>query len=752
MTFHDNYDDYPRWHWTSRLVAVHQTEAKARKSRQSAQQDTDTDAARRQARQNVDWVRQRINGQVAETLRRVSAYYAEGGRELAEQWRRIIEDYGGEHTWTQALAAGRVPLSAQQQAARLQALMQQVDVAMQRMVQAAGDETLRATMEAYRQSYYGTSWTLDQQLPLQLGVTAPVLPHQAVMAAVLHPYQGMTYLERYAEQRPALLLSLRRTIALSQLEGESVSQATSRLLRLLGVTVGEGPVAARRQAAADALNVKPVRRGMTPRKHAELLVRTELIRASATGAEAVMAANADVVAEKEWQATNDRITESRCRALDGKSWAIDDPAAPTIPLHARCVLPGQWVAVPSLVAATKSLYEGVVIEVCTAHGRRLRVTPNHPVATPNGWVAAGLLCEGDHVVSYGLGERIGATVYPHDDERPSLIEEVFGALMHADGVLAASMKAAAEDFHGDGRFMDANIHVVRADGELGRDWRAALAKPLRQHLLSGCDMGEPLLPANGLRTEIIPGLWHATLDRIGGGGQPLPILGSSLGHADVHALAASADGNASITQSPGDRAAIDPVQFAQALDRHALVVQPHQAVFEGQPAAQSAHGTARRLNSITDGLARLDQPPSHGFSSGSVLLRQFRQRCASAITLDPIVAIRRIACHGHVYDLQDGMYSLYICNGIVVHNCRCAWLPVSKSFAELGLTGLEQFEPKPRKTYKQWAAEHGIPDDEDGGLRQQRGKRLERTGKTTTKTGEKDGKTQEDGTTAQPAA
>ncbi len=302
-----------------------------RKSRQSAQQDTGTAQAQRVARQNVDWVRRRINGLNAQTVARVSQLYAEGGKALAEQWRLLIEQYG-ESNWPM-----NAPLSAQARAARTQALLQQVDAAITRWIAQAQDATLAALLKSYRQSYYGTGWLLDQQLPEGVISRLPLLPHQAVVAAVEAPYQGLTYLERYAEQRPALLYHLRRTIVHSQIAGDSVSQATSRLLRELGVPMGGSTlVKDRRAAAATALNVKPLRRFLTPRKHAELLVRTEIARSSAIAAEATMHANRDVVSQQEFIATRDARTCVRCQKLDGTRYDLDADDRPVIPVHGRC--------------------------------------------------------------------------------------------------------------------------------------------------------------------------------------------------------------------------------------------------------------------------------------------------------------------------------------------------------------------------------------------------------------------------------
>jgi len=135
--------------------------------------------------------------------------------------------------------------------------------------------------------------------------------------------------------------------------------------------------------------------------------------------------------------------------------------------HPMCVVGGTIVSGPRPVASMTRWYEGEVVDIHTVGGHHLTVTPNHPILTPQGWVPAGLLSEGDDVVCGSRLERdltalTSPFVDPDDYQVPSLIEDVAGSLGQSRGVVPISVPVAPEHFHGDG--VGSDICVVRTDG------------------------------------------------------------------------------------------------------------------------------------------------------------------------------------------------------------------------------------------------------------------------------------------------
>jgi len=105
-------------------------------------------------------------------------------------------------------------------------------------------------------------------------------------------------------------------------------------------------------------------------------------------------------------------------------------------MHPQCFPGHVLVSAPSGIrAADARWYEGDLVVVHTAAGHELPVTPNHPVLTPEGWVAAGLLQIGQDVLSYSVNHQrmmpFDASMRPGDEQVPTPIGEVFDALRQA---------------------------------------------------------------------------------------------------------------------------------------------------------------------------------------------------------------------------------------------------------------------------------------------------------------------------------
>jgi hypothetical protein len=50
-----------------------------------------------------------------------------------------------------------------------------------------------------------------------------------------------------------------------------------------------------------------------------------------------------------------------------------------------------------------------------------------------------------------------------------------------------------------------------------------------------------------------------------------------------------------------------------------------------------------------------------------------------------------------VYDLQSEFEGLYTANGILVHNCRCSWIPKLKSYQDLLAPYIAKIKSMPGK-------------------------------------------------------
>lgn len=132
--------------------------------------------------------------------------------------------------------------------------------------------------------------------------------------------------------------------------------------------------------------------------------------------------------------------------------------------HTNCIVGDTEVSGPRIQAATRRKYKGVVVDVKTAGGRNVTVTPNHPVLTRNGWVAAGSLSKSDELLCSASVNREFVKV-PNENHRPPKVEDLFSTLSFISRRSVVSVPCSAEDFHGDG-IKNSEINIVDVDSLL----------------------------------------------------------------------------------------------------------------------------------------------------------------------------------------------------------------------------------------------------------------------------------------------
>ncbi|MFD3717267.1 phage minor capsid protein [Streptomyces sp. NPDC058674] len=276
--------------------------------------------------------------------------------------------------------------------------------------------------------------------------------------------------------------------------------------------------------------------------------------------------------------------------------------------HPNCFPGDVLVTAPSGVRAADSRwYEGDLVVIHTASGNELSVTPNHPVLTPEGWVAAGEIQVGGRVLRYGEGvERVDG-VGPGYEKVPARIGDVFDALRQAFPVGSVHVPGAAEQFHGDG--FDADVEVVLAEGLLADGREPAGAEQLGYGQLLAGGAGAGALLADGSSFEVLASAGHAA----NGVMCPRHLGGSGLG---AH----------------------------------------------GGPLAGLGFTTADSGTAFAD-------PATDGSLADAEGGRQLALALTSSVSSDQVVNVGRREFAGHVYNLQTGD-GWYVAGGLVVHNCR----------------------------------------------------------------------------------
>ena len=353
---------------------------------------------------------------------------------------------------------------------------------------------------------------------------------------------------------------------------------------------------------------------------AEMVAVTETTRAYASGNILAWQGSGMVDNWNVFNAEDALVCEICADVSSGNPYPMDaDPP----PYHVNCILPGNEVVIPDLIAASKSFYVGRCIEISMANGSRITVTPNHAILTPLGWVKAQFLHELDNVVIASNGERIAFGVNPDYEYRPAKIEQVFSSAKMISKMLPVSVESTAENFHGDGRNIHGDIEIVKVNSPLRSNVKLPLPQPASELKFNWSGVRKSALMGNRA-----PDLLSVTHDS---------VFGSRMSSLDL--VASFPCGHPRPFQSLG---------FGLRTDMNAG---GHKS-FPHSPAIDSSRA------------------------------RDFVLRFASDIALDQIVKIRDFNYSGHVYDLQSEMYELYTCNGIIVSNCRCWLQPIlSNEFA-----------------------------------------------------------------------
>lgn len=307
--------------------------------------------------ESSEWVRAHIFALEEQAVNELYRLYQQSYALLVRQLSDIWAQYVPGEKWTASDAAF---------AARAELLMRQITQEAARLSALSSDATLAHSVRAFQAGYHGSAYTLAQGLKVGLEISLPTLPTVAIRAQLLTPYLGNTFLARFQDVRDEFVRKIRRSLIESQIQGEGIVAAQKRIRNALGIDMG------RRTAAARDANAAYFGR-------TEMIARTELLRASNLGAQAIYEVNRDVVGASQIVVTNDERTCEICAPLDGQEVAIGDPIE-LPPFHPRC----RCTVVPVIRAAD---IQSVIV---------------HPRQSYSEWAAANSVSRADDGGAFAL--------------------------------------------------------------------------------------------------------------------------------------------------------------------------------------------------------------------------------------------------------------------------------------------------------------------------------------------------------------
>lgn len=266
---------------------------------------------RKQLQAASDYVRSRIYTLENGYARTLLGQYKDAYDELSRKLEQVFAQYVNGDKWAATDANFRT---------RTEALLKQIGDEMERLNNQVHDALVDEQVRTYRASYYGNAWITS--VTSNGAANIPLLPTEAVRAQVLFPYENGTQWFRLEQNRLEFINKMRGSMIQSQIQGETVYQAQKRLADALGLPIGRRTLD-ERQANGGNFH------------RTEMIARTELLRSSNLGSQAVYDANADIVKGWRFEATLDSRTCPICGPLDGKEYKLSDTRNMP-PKHPNC--------------------------------------------------------------------------------------------------------------------------------------------------------------------------------------------------------------------------------------------------------------------------------------------------------------------------------------------------------------------------------------------------------------------------------
>jgi len=352
------------------------------------------------------------------------------------------------------------------------------------------------------------------------------------------------------------------------------------------------------------------------------------------------------------------MLEAKRMTKGGRPYADELPEQPSGPPY--CFPGDSKVQLADGVrVAYRRWFSGELTSIITESGKTLRATPNHPVLTPNGWVAIGSLKEGDYVIELSNKGIESVALELDGNGCVPTIAEIFEATRKVWNSI--KLPGATEQFHGDGS--ESDVDTVYADRPLSFGVDTLGQKSRKNFRLSHADLARArFCSVNFFRygtmsaaTSIVSSLSIFLV----------PIARFLRGFQDICFFGTPAP-NACQFEAPSYYGTSASITFGESKLRFPAFVK--RAQFLGinlisslAPFKRFAKRNSLRLQTLIQSTF-FDSPDGRDF-------RNSLPKTAKAVKL---VNVNRNPWSGHVYNLET-RNGWYVTEGIVAHNCSCFW-------------------------------------------------------------------------------
>ena len=402
-----------------------------------------------------------------------------------------------------------------------------------------------ATFEVEKKSLIDTSYTLYSKETVEhMYKGKPKLYHSYGKAVAKEIKEG----KQYAWDRRRITSVLTQAV----LQGESIPRITKRLEQ---VTAGDHKAAIR--------NARTMMTGVQNAGRIDALERAQ---------------DMGIPVKKQWLATVDGRTRHWHRELDGVAVDYDepfkneigeimfpgDPSADAANVY-NCFVGDTKIATDSnIVRSYKHDYSGQLFTIKSASGIEFTCTPNHPILTASGWVAAERLKYGDNLLIASACENSFLRVNPDIDHAFARIDAIHDFFNMSGGKRATSVMV---NFHGD--IPTSDVEIITQKRFLRSDGNASGSNGVDKLLLKHADK---TLMGKGAFVKHFGRIGFAALSFVSGMSKTLSFFFGSVRHTVVHSFRSIAGSDAIVLESKTDNMSRDSKLICKGLNGSSSIV------------------------------------------------------------------------------------------------------------------------------------------------------------------------------------
>ena len=248
-----------------------------------------------------------------------------------------------------------------------------------------------------------------------------------------------------------------------------------------------------------------------------------------------------LVYEKQWMATNDDRTRESHAEIDGESVPLDetfsnklqypgDPEGDPGEVY-NCFIGKTKVGANSRVIRTyKHKYSGQLFTVKTASGIQFTCTPNHPILTSRGWIAANRINDGDDLFVTSVSKKPFFVTWSNPNINHVLAR--FDTLHKFFYVLGSKRTTdLGVNFHGD--IPTSDVEIITQKRLLRKSRNSCRRKSINKFFFI---LADKAAFCKSTFLKHFGRIWQSSFCDICGKGKSFAFFGRCLRHSKIHGL------------------------------------------------------------------------------------------------------------------------------------------------------------------------------------------------------------------------